>query len=196
MLSRAKVAYPQNNFWNEVEMQKLTQSGDKKGMFAKYEDIYVKDPQNYMNSYNYAIEMYNSIYKDDKGVDPGAKDKLTAILKTTIPNDKGIDATSLMTNHLFNYAADYSTSAALLKGPKPEDLKKKKELNALALAKMDETIPYAEGVLKFYSAMPTLTTKQKVNYQMAAGFLSDIYTAKGNKVKTAEYDKIRDSIKF
>ena len=195
-LAKGKIAYPQSNYWNEMEMDKLTQSGDKKALFARYEEQYVKDPANFANNYNYAVEMYNNIYKDLKDTAPASKDKLTALLKNAILHDTTIDATSLIANHLFNAAADLSTSAALIKGAKPDDIKKKKELNALAIAKMDETIPYAEKVLKYYDALPKLTTRQKANYLTIAGFLSDIYSAKGNAKKSAEYDKIRASVKF
>ena len=196
ILTKAKIAYPQNNYWNEMEMDKLTQSGDKKAMFAKYEEQYVKDPANFANNYNYAVEMYNNIYKDLKDTDPASKEKLTALLKNAILHDTTIDATSLLANHLFNAAADLSTSAALIKGTKPDELKKKKDLNALSIAKMDETIPYAEKVLKYYDALPKLTNRQKANYLTITGFLSDIYSAKGNPKKAAEYDKIRSGIKF
>ena len=196
ILSKAKTAYPKNNYWNEMEMERLVKSGDKKAMFAKYEELYVKDPANFGNNYNYAIEMYNYIYKDLKDTDPASKDKLTALLKNAILHDTTIDATSLLTNHLFNAAADLSTSAALIKSTKPDDVKKKKELNTLAIAKMDETIPYAEKLIKHYSSQPKLTTKQKANEMTMLGFLSDIYSAKGNPKKSAEYDKMRSDIKF
>ena len=195
LLDKAKAAYPKNNFWNEVEMDRLMNSGDKKGMFAKYEELYAKDPANYGNNYNYAIELYNTLYKD-KVNDPVVKEKLTSLLKNTIPLDTGIDAAMLMTNHLFNSFADHNNAAVLVKGTKPEDVKKKKEHNTLAYAKMDEAVPYADRVIKYFSGLSKLTTKQKVNYENVAGYMSDMYGARGNAKKVAEYDKIRSSIKF
>ncbi|MEJ7611216.1 MAG: hypothetical protein WKF88_08575 [Ferruginibacter sp.] len=200
MLAKAKAAYPKNNYWNALELEKLAAGGDKTALFARYEELYKTDPSNFTNSYNYAVEIYNSLYgKDVTSPDPAMEARLTDVLKTTIAIDKGIDATALMANHLFNWAADHSTKAALIKdgkGAKPEDLKKKKDLNILAVAKMDETIPYAEQVKKYYADKATLTVKEKLNYQLVLGYLSDIYVAKANPKKAAEYDRVRDSIKF
>jgi hypothetical protein len=199
-LDKAKAAYPQSKYWNELEVSYLTESGDKKAMFAKYEEIYQKEPNNFTNTYNYAVEMYNDIY--DRTVpnkDSAQREKLIAILKSALPGDEHNSANMLLTNHLFNIAADYSQAALLIKDskpPKPADVKKKKELNALSLAKMDETIQYAEKSLKYFQALPELKSSQKVNYRMAASYLVDIYKVKNNAAKSAEYQKLMDSIKF
>jgi hypothetical protein len=200
MLAKAKAAYPTNAYWNELELASLSEGGDKKAMFAKYEDLFTKEPNNFVNSYNYAIELYNSIYvKDYKSIDSNSSKKLIQVLKAAVQNDKDNAANMLLTNHLFNVAADYSQQASLIKEgklAKPADIKKKKDLNAMATLKMDEVIPYAQKSLTYFSALPTLKSNQKVNYRLAAGYLSDIYKAKGNVKKAAEYDKISNDIKF
>jgi hypothetical protein len=200
MLAKAKVAYPQNTFWDAIETENISKSGDKKAIFARYETLLAKDPTNFINGYNYSIELYNSIYvKDYTTIDSATSSKLISVLKATIPNDKGNDANMLLTNHLFNVAADYSSRATLIKEgklAKPADLKKKKDLNAKAIAKMDELIPYAEASLKYFAAQPKLTVNQKIKYQQVLTNLSDVYNAKANPKKAAEYDKMKAAIKF
>jgi len=196
-LSKAKAAYPTNNYWTALEVEKLSKGGDKKALLARYDELYIQDPKNFENNYNYSVEIYNSLWASDaKDVDTMLYSRLTQVLKSTIEVDKGNEATMLLNNHLFNIGADYSTKASLVKGVKPDDIKKKKELNAAAVAKMDEMIPYAEKALKFYGEKPTLTTKQKISYQLIAGYLSDAYRLKSNPKKTEEYEKIRDGISF
>ena len=53
----------------------------------------MNNPSNFNLGYNYAIELYNSIYgKDAKPVnETAAKAKLTEVLKKAIINDKGND---------------------------------------------------------------------------------------------------------
>ena len=200
ILTKAKTAYPTNNYWNALEVEQLSKSGDKKALFARYDDIYNKDPRNFANSYNYSVEMYNALWSNEnKTPDTTLFLKLTKILKSAIEADAGMDAIMLMNNHLFNVAADYSTKAALIKVGKlvkPDELKKKKELNASSISYMNELIPYGEKMIKFYNEKGTLTTKQKINYKQVAGYLSDAYRVKGDIKKTAEYDKIIESIKF
>ncbi len=200
IMAKAKAAYPKNDFWDAVETENISKSGDKKAIFDRYETLIAKDPTNFVNGYNYSIELYNSIYvKDYTSIDSATSAKLISVLKATIPNDKGNDANMLLTNHLFNLAADYSSRATLIKEgklAKPADVKKKKDLNAKAIAKMDEMVPYAETSVKYFEAQPKLTVNQKIKYQQVFGLLSDVYNAKANPKKAAEYDAKKAAIKF
>ena len=198
IVAKGKKNYPNNTYWNDIEMDKLSKGGDQSALFAKYEELYKQNPNNFANDYNYSVELYNSLYtKDGKNADPeAAKAKLTQVLKSTIAADTTIDATVLMMNHLFNWGADYSSAAIEVKGTKPEDVKKKKDLNTLALAKLDEVIPYAEKVIVRYQATPPKKTTEKINLKNAANHLSEIYGMKNNPKKAAEYDAIVDAIKF
>jgi hypothetical protein len=198
IVAKGKKFYPSNPYWNDIEMDKLTKGGDQSALFAKYEEIYQQNPGNFANDYNYSVELYNSLYtKDGKNADPdAAKAKLTQVLKSAIAADTSIDATVLIMNHLFNWGADYSTAASEVKGAKPEDVKKKKDLNALSLAKLDEVIPYAEKVIAHYQATPPKKTSEKINLKNAANHLSEIYGLKNNPKKAAEYDAIVDGINF
>ena len=200
ILAKAKTAYPTNNFWNALEVEQISKSGDKKALLARYDELYNKDTRNFANSYNYAVEMYNILWaNENKSPDTTLFLKLTTVLKSAIATDESTDATMLLNNHLFNLAADYSTKAVLIKvtkTTKPDELKKKKDLNASSLSYMNELIPYGEKMIKFFSLKTTLTTKQKINYKQVAGYLSDAYRVKGDLKKSDEYDKIIDSIKF
>ena len=198
ILAKGKNLYPQNKLWQEIELQKLSAGGDKTAMFARYEELYRNEPSNFTNTYNYSVELYNHIYKDQKDTSFATKTKLTEVLRTAIANDNTADleGTGLLANHLYNWAADYSSAAALIKGTKPEDIKKKKALNALANAKMDEAIIPSDKMVQHYVSLPTLTGRQKVNYQQFLNYLSDIYITRANPKKAAEYDKLRDAIKY
>ncbi|MCP9750319.1 lipopolysaccharide assembly protein LapB [Ferruginibacter sp. HRS2-29] len=194
LLTQARAKYPENEFWDEVELNTVPKNTeDKTALYAKYDELLAKNPSNYNLNYNYAVEYYNSLYGNDgKPKDPvAAKAKLTSVLTQAIKYDKGVDATVLMTNHLYNIAADLSSAAVMVKGTKPEDVKKKAELKKQANAKMDELIPYAEKALKYYSEQPTLKGIQKGNQKIIVGYLIEIYGMKGDKAKVAEYEKVK-----
>lgn len=197
ILAKAKAAYPANDYWAAVELEQIGKTGDKKALFARYEELYVANPLNFQNSFNYSVELYNSLWADDsKTIDTTMFLKLTTVLKSAIEADKGIDAMMLLNNHLFNVGADYSNKAALVKGTKPEDVKKKKDMNASMIKYMDESIPYGEKLITHFRDEPKLTNKQKISYKQAANSLSEVYRLKGNTKKMAEYDAISDGIKF
>jgi hypothetical protein len=192
IVDKGKRFYPQNAYWTELELRQVSSKGDKAALFAKYEELLAKDPANFQLAYNYSIEMYNNMYgKDAAPVTDAARQKLTSTIKTAVASDKGIDATMLMSNHLFNVAADYSSQAAMIKSTKPDDVKKKSELKASSIRVMNETIPYAEAAVKFFESVGTLRPVQKANYKIVLGYLADIYNAKGDPKKAAEYDKKR-----
>ena len=143
--------------------------------------------------YNYAVEIYNSLYGRDatNAGDATMGNKLTEIIKKAIDNEEKTDitATSLMANHLYNMSADMLNTSNMIKSTKPDDVKRKSELKAAANKSMDECIIYAVNVERFFEAIPNKTPIQKANYKIALGYLSDIYSLKKNPVKIAEYEK-------
>jgi hypothetical protein len=191
MLEKGRKLYPQEKYWTEVEIDMVQKTGDKKALVAKYEELMKREPNDFTWPYNLGVEMYNEIYTgDNKPADLDAqKNKLTEVMKTAIAIDKGIDAKMLMTRHLYNDAYDYQDSSKRVKGTKPDDIKRRNDAKALFIKKIDECIPYAESVIAYYAALPTLKPGQKSNYKIVLDILSQFYSAKGDLKKSAEYDK-------
>jgi hypothetical protein len=185
--------YPDNDYWSELEIRDIAKKGDQAALYAKYEELIAKSPSNFVLSYNYGIELYNNLYgKDAKPVNPEAtKAKLTGVLLKAIANDKGIDASMLMSNHLFNAASDQSIAASMVKGTKPEDIKKRNALLAESNKLLNDLIPHAENTIKYFDAQPSLKPTQKANLKIVLGYMSDAYNAKKDAKKAAEYDKKR-----
>lgn len=193
VLTRAKKLYPGNAYIADFEMRQLSKTNDKAALFAKYEEMIASDQKNYPVLYNYAVEMFNALYvgNDKPANEKQIKERLTKVLEMAIPLDKEIDATLLMSNHLFNAAADNQTAASMIKGKSAEDLRKKKELNDEALKLMNAFIPYAEKAVAYFDALPTLKASQKANRINTLTNLSEVYSVKGDKTKAAEYDKMK-----
>ena len=53
-----------------------------------------------------------------------------------------------------------------IKGTKPEDVKKRTDLNNGFKAILSEAIPYAETAIKFYHSLEKLKANQKNNYKL------------------------------
>ncbi len=191
MLAKGKKYYPTDNYWNEIEIASLSKTGDQKALYAKYDEILSKDPGNYVIAYNYSVELYKKINeKDVKQTDDiTLKDKLTSVLKMAIASDTGIDATVLLANHYYNMASDYLTATSLVKGTKPDDVKKKNELKVLSTKNMDECIIYSDLAVKYFEPKTKLKAIQSANYKIVLSYLSEIYNLKGDKKKADEYDK-------
>lgn len=192
VLAKGRKFFPKNAYLMDMELRSLG-DGDKAGLFEKYENMLKADPQNYGLHYNYAIEMYNSLYVgDDKPADPAkVKTRLTEVLKTAISLDKEIDATVLMSNHLFNFAADVQGELNAVKGKTADDVAKRKKLQEEINRTMDEFVVYAEKAVAYYDAKSDLKPSQKAIRVNILTNLSDVYSVKGDLKKAAEYDKAK-----
>ncbi|MEI8052824.1 MAG: hypothetical protein WCH52_03670 [Bacteroidota bacterium] len=193
ILQKAKRIYPKEEYWVDAELKAVSKKGDKASLFSKYEELIQQDPSSFVMPYNYAVEIYNSLYGKDASNqgDIVMSQKLTEIIKKAIANEDKADitATMLMSNHLYNMSADLVNSANMIKSTKPEDVKKKNDMKSVANKSMDECITYSELALKYYEAIPSKTPIQKANYKIVLGYMADIYGLKKNPVKAAEYEK-------
>ncbi len=190
ILNKGRTLFPTVTYWNDMEIKMAGKNGDRQAMIAKYEEMINKYPNDFYVGYNYSVELFNDMYgKNAKTPTNASRTKLTELIKRIIPLDKENDAVNLLANHLFNVSADYATEASMVKGTKPEDIKKKKDFNAASLKVMDEYLMYALQAEKWYANQPSLKSIQKANYRSLLGNMGDIYAAKGDAKKSAEYQK-------
>jgi hypothetical protein len=196
LLEKAKTLYPQNEYWIDVEMETVRKKNDKPALFAKYDELIAKDPSSFLLSYNYSIDLFNDIYVgENKPADQTeAKEKLTTVLKNAIANDKGIDASVLMTKHLYNVSSDLSIAANLVKGTKPEDVKKKADLTAKTKTAMAEFITYGNKVSAYYDAQEKLKPIENAKYKELLANMSEVYNYLKDTKKQADTDKKRAAL--
>ena len=192
-LNKSRKLYPDDEVWNDLEIKQAGKSGDKKLLFAKYEEMIAKQPNSFLLTYNYSAELYNNLHGKDAvdDIDSLASNKLIDYLKMAIKNEdsKDVLAAVLLTNHLYNTSAIKLNLSNLIKGTKPTDLKQKVTLKSQSDKLMDDCIVYAERVESFYTNLSNKTPVQKANLKKALNYLEDIYGLKKNSVKSAEYQK-------
>lgn len=195
-IAKGKKYYPNDNYWDQVELNNIAKKGDQAALYAKYDEILAANPKNFVVAYNYAVDLYKKINSGSaKDVSEATKDKLTSVLKIAIASDDGIDATVLMANHMYNNASDYLTAANLIKGTKPDDVKKRNDLKGLSNKYMDECINYSDLAVKYFEGKSELKPLQSANFKIVLGYLSEIYGLKGDKKKADEYEKKRAAVK-
>jgi len=191
ILEKGKTLYPDNDYWVEVELDKVAKTGNREALYAKYEELAKRYPDKYVYPYNLAVELFNDLYTHDpKPTDiEGYRKRITETLKAAIKLDKGTDANMLMSRHITNIAYDLQDSVNKYKGMKQDQVNKRNEFKALYLKKVDEAIPYAEACVTYYAAQASLKPIQKANYKNVLDNLSQLYAAKKDDKKAAEYEK-------
>lgn len=185
-VAKGRSVYPHDDYWTAIEIEKVREAANKDEVFAKYEDLFAKDPTNYVVGYNYAVDLYNHIYaNDDKaaGKDPKYKVKLKEVLPKVIAIKNNGETNMLMARFLYNSSFDNSDAAKKIKGVKPEDVKARKALNDAANADLNACIPYCEAAIKYFESLPKLKPMEKSNYKQSIGILQDIYQIKKDQAK-------------
>lgn len=191
-LEKAKKFYPKNiDYWTALEIEQATDGVEKPQIFDKYDALMARHPDNYVLPYNYSVELYRYIYSEEmKNANTAAyKEKLPEILKKAIAIKSTSEANFLMTNFLYNNSIDLSEEARKIKGPKPADLKKKKDIEAASTKAMNEAIPYAEKVVSLFADIQKPKGSEKINYKQSLVILKNIYDVKKDTAKAAMYDK-------
>lgn len=192
ILEKSRKLFPSNEeYWMAIEIENAIDGAAKPALFGKYDDLMLKHPNNYTLPYNYGVELYHYIYSDEnKNVSTTEyKAKLQEVIKKAIEQKATIEANFLLANFLYNNSIDISEEARKIKGPKPDDLKRKKAVEAEATNTMNSAIPYAEAVIGIFEALSKSKSSEKVNYKQSLVILRNIYEVKKNTVKIAELEK-------
>ena len=191
IIEKGKKLYPKNiDYWTALEIEEATEGIGKPQIFDKYDALLARYPDNYVLPFNYGVELYRYIYSDEmKAANTNMyKEKLPVILKKAIAIKSTPEANFLMANFLYNNSIDVNEDARKIKGPKPADLKKKKDMEAAATASMNEAIPYAEKVVSSFADIQKPKGSEKVNYKQSLVILKNIYDVKKDAAKSAMYD--------
>lgn len=195
-LQLGRELYPDDDFWYQTELADVDDK-DKKALFAKYEELAAKYPNKYVLFYNYAVELFNYAYTKESNP-PDYKEvqkKIDAALKQSLSINKNyVEASVIMSRHIYNQTFDLQDEMVAVKGNTPADQKKKADLKAALVAKADELIPYAKTAYDTYGAKATLKPLEKANYKIVTDMLSSAYELKGDKAKADEYRKKLESL--
>lgn len=191
-LELGKQAYPENDYWLEVELKDA--GTDKQKLFSKYDEIITANPTKYVIHFNYAAELFNYIYtQDKKPADYAAQQaKLEDILKKALATQQTPEANLLMARHLYNAVYDLQDAQAAIKGTKPEDVKKKNAIKTQMNAKLDQMLPYAQATYEHFNTKTGLKVSEKGNFKIATDLILRYWEQKNDKVKMKEFsDKMK-----
>jgi hypothetical protein len=196
-LQLGRELYPEDDFWYLTELADADET-DKKARFAKYEELAKKYPEKYVLFYNYAVELFNYAYTSD--VKPSdykeIQKKIDAALNQSLSINKNyVEASVIMSRHIYNQIFDLQDELTAIKGNTPADQKKKADIRAAIVAKSDEIIPYAKSAFDIYNAKENLKPLEKANFKIVTDMLVSAYEVKGDKAKAEEYKKKLDALR-
>ncbi|MBL0056952.1 MAG: hypothetical protein IPP31_12380 [Chitinophagaceae bacterium] len=195
-LAKGKSKYPNDSFWESIDIEYSTDGLEKEPLFAKYEELTAKYTNSYMLFFNYGFELNKYVYSDEPktGNIADLKAKIPGLFEKAIAIKSTVEANMLLSNFHYNNAYDISEEAKKITGNKPDDIKKRTERNNASKAEMNKAIAPAEEAVKLYAAMPKLKASDKINYKQAYEILATAYKMAGNAAKAAECEKKKGEV--
>jgi tetratricopeptide (TPR) repeat protein len=194
-LAIGKEVYPKDEYWCEV-MLKEAGDDDKKKIFAKYDELLAGGCDTYFTRYNYGVEMFNYAYVSETVPDDRAaiQAKIEEVLKKAIPmNPPAIEANMLMCRHFYATLKYLGIAYDDIKGTKPEDVKKRNDLNVQINKAYEDAFPYVTTLFNFYNGKTGLKAGEKGQFKIITNMLLEYWENKKDKAKIKEYsDRLKE----
>jgi hypothetical protein len=192
-LALGRELYPESEYWCAVQLKEA--GDDKAKLLAKYDELTGNGCGTYSMYYNYAAELFNYLYtQDKKPADYQAQQvKLKNILDKTISINPTPEANLLAARSVYNGIYDLQDSIDLVKGTKPADIKKKNDFRTQISAKFEELLPYVQAAYdNFDKRSESLKPVEKGNFRVAADLLVRYWQNKKDADKVKMYqDKMK-----
>lgn len=186
-----KSKYPNELFYDEMELDNLRKNGTKDSLFAKYEEINKEHPDSAIYFFNYGLELYQYASDTTKtqlsNMDELVKKSQERLQKSLQLNPDYPQASLVLGQISYNEGIALQQQAKAIKGTKPEDLKKRADIKAEAMKKFDEAIPYFDKIDQLLGKEGVLKRADKTSLKDAYDLLVTIYEQKRDKDKAAAW---------
>jgi len=189
--------YPADVYYDKLEIDKeRKKNGAGPDLFKKYEIVIEKEAKDFDLRLDYASEMFNYLYTDQKAPADQKSiyfEKIVTTIKKCIElNPQSEDGHLLLGKTYFNEAAAIQDELKTVKGTTPADQQKKADLKSKMEARMKEALPHLENALALFEKMTPEQLKDrrmKNEYKTTLYLLTDAYRFLGNTEKEKFYDK-------
>lgn len=193
--------YPNDAYFVTIKIDHARESDNYPELFSAYEELIALQPDSLNNPLSYASEMFDYLYIKNADKKPADYDAIASKIETNIKKTLAKDYEPLSSNLIiaqlyYNQGLDQATEADKIKSTKPDDVKKKNDLKAKAIAKYDLALPYTEKVASMLEQKgASANSREKHTLKSMYIMLGDMYLLKGDKVKADEYDKKYSAMK-
>jgi len=191
--------YPKDDYLPLLELDMVRGKGDKVALYKKFEEFTQFNPTNFDVLFEYGNELFSDTHVSDATKKPANYaenclkiEKIYLLAIAAKPDN--YDVLLSLGKHFYNQAVLVEDEASRIRGAKPDDVKKKADLNAKLLEIVDKTTVPLEKVYNNYDKLGKLKTHDKSNLKSACNLLMYCYTVKKDKAKLDAYQKTYDSV--
>jgi hypothetical protein len=196
-INTGKELYPKDEYLPLLELDAVRDKGDKVALYKKYEEMIVAYPENFDLLFEYGNELFSDTHVPDASKRPANYSENlvkieTLYTKAAALKPENSDVWLSLGKHFYNQALFKEDEVRAIKGTKPEDVKKKADLNAEVVALSEKSIPPLEKVYNLFDSQGKLKTHDRSNFKSACSLLNYAYDKKKDKPKADMYQKKYD----
>lgn len=185
-----KQLFPKDDYYDAVMLDYYRDKKDYDALFKKYEEIVAAHPDSVQYHFNYANEAFIYVYNSDAGTKINNKEALLKTVGVQLqqalafkPDDVNINW--LAGQYYYNTGIDIKEQANAIRSTKPEDVKRKAELNAQAIETFKKAIPFTDKALSQLEVGNKKADRSK--YKSITDLMQRIYTSLNQTDKVKIY---------
>jgi hypothetical protein len=189
-IALGKSKYPNDIFYDELQLDVLRKTGPKDSLFAKYEEINKSHPDSAIYYFNYGLELYQYATDTSTGKRVANSDELIKKaqekLQTSLKLNPNYPQASLVMGQIaYNEGVEFQVLGKPKGNTNASELKQRQDYRAQSAKKFDEAIPYLEKVDQILGTQTKLKKVDKVALRDSYDMLVTIYESKKDQAKIA-----------
>jgi tetratricopeptide (TPR) repeat protein len=179
--------YPNDEYLKSMNIQIARQSGNPEEIFASYEGVVNSGKAEFSDYLGYGAELYDYLFVDSSVKitnGPAKETRMVEMLNNALKLKPGsAEANYIMGMYYTSKALAGDKQLKTIKGTKPEDVAKKKELQNAVNGHADQSIKFLEMSSSLYGAKSNIKPAEKDHYKTSLQQLGNLYKYKNQADK-------------
>ena len=189
--------FPKDDYLPLLAMDYVRDKGDAAGILKKFEELLAINPESFDLTFEYAGELFSETHVAESSKRPADYTekckKIEGLYNKALTlKPESYETMLSLGKHFYNQLLFIEEDMYKVRGTKPEDVKKKAELQAFMDEIIVKTIPPLEKVFTRFDAMGKLKVGERSNFKSACTLLNYCYDKKKDKAKADFYQKKYD----
>lgn len=185
--------YPNDEYLKSLKIQIARKSGNPDDVFNSYEETIKGGKAEFSDYLGYGAELYDYLFVDSNAniTDfAGKENRMVEMLQQALKLKSGsAEANYIMGMYYTSKAMTADTQLKKIKGNKPEDVAKKKEMTNTINGHAENSVRYLEMASNLYGAKTNLKPADKEHYKTTLLQLQNLYRFKNQADKVKSIDE-------
>ena len=189
--------FPKDDYLPLLALDYARDKGDAAGILKKFEELLAINPESFDLTFEYAGELFSETHVAESSKRPADYTekckKIEGLYNRALTlKPESYETMLSLGKHFYNQLLFIEEDMYKVRGTKPEDVKKKADLQAIMDEMITKTIPPLEKVFSRFDAMGKLKVGERSNFKSACTLLNYCYDKKKDKAKADFYQKKYD----